>query len=66
MVFKETNRSVTDSVQLGILITVNTKLSQALAVSVVSSSGLFLKLPFPGQVFSLQHFKVSEVYMKFK
>lgn len=51
--FKETNLFifVADSVRLGILITGNTKLSQALAVSVVSPLGLFLQLPFPGQVY---------------
>ena len=48
LVFQVTNLSISviDSIQLGILITLNTKPSQVLAVSVVSPSRLVSKTSF--------------------
>lgn len=56
--------SVTDSIQLEILLAVTT--DQALAINMVLQPHLLLKLPFPGQVFPSQHFSGSIVQMKFK
>lgn len=58
--------SVTDSIQLEILLAVTTERDQALAINMVLQPHLLLKLLFPGQVFPSQHFSGSIVQMKFK